>query len=253
MAVNIINQNADFFGNALAIVPPVDGFVAWHYLGGDAAKSTRNLVDLTKPATMIGAPTMGAGFCGLRGNHNYFELPITEDWDSYTLIAVARSTEAFNATVSRPYYISNRDFSAGYPANLHGASLGVTGTAGTAPRGNLAGLSAIVNATPILQTALDVADNSVWRFVAFSVRAGENQALYDKTGGVSATTSLAGVTRLRDHTKKFRIGADHTTNGPTSDVAFAAICNRGLVAAEIETLYQFVKPYMARHATPILI
>lgn len=224
----------DYSANADKLLLPVmRGVVGIYLLGGSLARSCANLADPTKPASPVGAPVISAGFASFVRLQSYLDTGLPET-QNMTLYAIGRSSASFVAQANRPVFIGNQGSSPTYSA-AHGVTLGVNGTAGAAPRGNLAMIGSYLNgAAPSNQPAqVDVLDLSAWRAFAGTIGAPDvSNTLYDLTGNVNTPLSIA-RTRVMNASRTLLIGSDWASSGAPCDMALAVICNVVHTAAEI--------------------
>jgi hypothetical protein len=111
--------------------------------------------------------------------------------------------------------------------------------------------TATVGGTPTADnlTTAGTAATASWRFIAATTD-GTNYALYDKTAGAVITKTNANARILA--TAPTLVGNYYASSRQgTSEQAMAGVYNRGLTSAEVETIYQYAKGYMARRSITI--
>lgn len=261
MTTRITIAGADFSANAVGFIPPVaDGLLGWFYLGGTIAETQRDRAGIAD-GVLAGNPTISAGYVTFSGysSGQRMQTSIVET-ANITLLTVARSSDAFAAGATKPMFLSNYGADPGNSNLLIGASLYVEG--GTPPA-MLVRMGGGQNNNGTIQgqvnTNITTADGTGWNFYAGSMAAtssntaatGNARKLYNSTTDQSHTTS--NYPRVPHTVNTFRVGAAYNANfSGFCDVAFAAIYNRVLSDAEVETIYQAVKARLAaKHSITI--
>lgn len=254
MATILTVTGADFSANSVGFIAPVaDGLVGWWYLGGTEAETKRDRAGIAD-ATLGGSPTISPGYVSFGGYSagQWLQTQVAET-AAFTMLCVARSTEAAHSGTDKPMFVSNYGQDAGNGGVVNGASVYIDG--GTVPAGTLrlgAGQNANGTVQAQVNTNFSVAGSTSWNFYAgrlASTSADNTQALnarhlFGKTSGQSHTTS--NYPRVPHSVNKMRIGSCFNSGFSGScDVAFAAFYSRALADAEIETIYQAVKARMA--------
>lgn len=254
MATILTVTGADFSANSVGFIAPVaDGLVGWWYLGGTEAETKRDRAGIAN-ATLGGSPTINAGYASFGGYSagQWLQTAVTET-AAFTMLCVARSTEAAHSGTDLPMFVSNYGNDAGNGGTPIGASIYIS--AGTVPAGTLRlGGGQNANGTVLgqINTTFSVAASTSWNFYAgrlASTSANNTQQLnarhlFGKTSGQSHTTN--NYPRVVHSVNKMRIGAGfHSGFSGSCDVAFAALYSRALTDDEVETIYQAVKARMA--------
>ncbi len=253
MATILTVTGADFSANSVGFIAPVaDGLVGWWYLGGTEAETKRDRAGIAN-ATLGGSPTINAGYASFGGysSGQWLQTAVTET-AAFTMLCVARSTEAAHSGTDLPMFVSNYGSDAGNGGASIGASLYVA--SGTVPAG-VVRLGGGENSNGTIQghisANISVAAATSWNFYAGRLESTSSditQALnarkvYDKTTAQTGTATSR--PRVPHSVNKMRIGACFYSGFSGScDVAFAAFYSRALTDDEIETIYQAVKARM---------
>lgn len=245
---------ADFSGNSVAFIPPVvDGLLGWWYLGDSEAKSERDRAGIAD-AVMVGSPTIETGYVsfGGHGSGQWFQTDVVET-KAFSMLCVARSTEAAHTGTNLPMFVSNYGDDAGNGGAPIGASLYVA--SGTVPAGIVRVGGGQDNAGTVqgqINTLITVAAATSWNFLAGRMESTSSdntqqlngRKIYGKTSAQTGTSS--NFPRVVHSVNKMRIGASYSGGfSGTCDIAFAAFYNRALTDDEFETAYQAVKSRMA--------
>lgn len=241
MTTIITVTGVDAADNSIGFAPPVSsGLRAWFHLGTDAASTVRNRAPGGSAGTITGSPTYSAGYMSSTGVANRLNTSLV-DVNDCTLLVVARSSADFTGSTTRPNLIGTF---ASQSSGIAGASIYVTGTPSAAPAATLA-MSASRDAAGVpTQNAasITVADFSDWTFLAGTAAAGATtaaRAIYDKTNGVSATSTPA-TGRLLNTGSVVSIANFTSLTQGQCDVAWAAFYNVVLTEAAIDKIYAFV-------------
>jgi len=236
MGVLLTVKNADFSANAVAFVPPVvDGLEYWNYFGGTAANSVRNMVTGKTASSLVGSPTVGAGF--ISASQTDCVRTAILDQAEVTLLAVGRGPANVN-TSGWGMMISNY----GSGGASQGSSVAFVGSGSF--KGGVGTAVARVNGVDINAAPdLPSADHSAWTYA--EARIGNAfLRVRDRTRNTGSTVT-PGSARVTSGTA-YRVGAPYggvTTFG--MDIAFAAIYSRVLTDAEVDSVYQRVKAYLS--------
>lgn len=261
MATILTVTGADFSANSVGFIAPVaDGLVGWWYLGGTEAETKRDRAGIAN-ATLGGSPTIHAGYASFGGfsSGQWLQTEVTET-AAFTMLCVARSTEAAHSGTDLPMFVSNYGNDAGNGGTTIGASIYVA--SGTAPAGTVrlgGGQNNNGTVQGQISTTITVAAATSWNFYAgrmASTSADNTQTLnarhlFGKTSGQSHTTN--NYPRVVHSANRMRIGSCFNSGFSGScDVAFAAFYSRALTDDEIETIYQAVKTRAAaKHSITI--
>jgi len=261
MTTRITIAGADFSANAVGFIPPVaDGLAGWFYLGDTIAETQRDRAGIAD-GVLVGSPTINAGYVSFNGysSGQRMQTSIVET-ANITLLTVARSSDAFSSGATKPMFVTNYGADPGHSNLLIGASIYVDG--GTPPAA-LVRLGGGQDNNGTVQgqvnTVLTTADATIWNFYAGSLAAtssdtaatGNARKLYNSTTAQTGTSS--NYPRVPHTVNTFRVGAAYNANfSGFCDIAFAAIYNRVLSDAEVETIYQAVKTRLAgKHSITI--
>lgn len=81
----------------------------WITSGADLNVARRNLVPGGVDATVIGSPTLHAGYTSVKSNMNFFQTDVATipDTAEFTALVVARTFDTLAAAATRPCFISN--------------------------------------------------------------------------------------------------------------------------------------------------
>ncbi len=256
MATILTVTGADFSANSVGFIAPVaDGLVGWWYLGGTEAETKRDRAGIAN-ATLGGSPTINDGYVSFRGldDGDYLQTSVMET-DEITIMCVAKSSDTFADGNHKPMFISNYGTDSGSGGALIGASIYVDG--GTAPAGTVrlgGGQNNSGSYTAYVSTNFSTTNVAVWNFYSGTMTAAGgtgSRILTNSTTDQTNNTSPA-YPRRSNTVRAFRIGAAYASFNGTCDVAFAAIYNRVLTPAEVETVYQAVKTRLAaKHSITI--
>lgn len=254
MATILTVTGADFSANSVGFIAPVaDGLVGWWYLGGTEAETKRDRAGIAD-ATLGGSPTIQSGYASFGGysSGQWLQTAVTET-AAFTMLCVARSTEAAHSGTDLPMFVSNYGADSGSGGANRGASLYID--AGTWPAGS-ARLGASINNNGTvgsnINAAFIVTDATAWNFYAGRIpnTSSDNtqqlnaRKLFCKTTGQTDTETT--YPHVPSVANAMRIGACFSSAFSGScDVAFAAFYSRAMTDDEIETIYQAVKVRMA--------
>lgn len=257
MATVLTISGADFSANSVGYLAPVsNGLLGLWFLGGSVAETQLDRAGIAN-AVLAGSPTIGNGYVSFRGldDGDYLQTSVMET-DEITIMCVAKSSDTFADGNHKPMFISNFGTDSGSGGALIGASIYVDG--GTAPAGTVrlgGGQNNSGSYTAYTSTTFSTSNVATWNFYSGTMTAAGgtgSRILTNSTTDQTNNTSPA-YPRRSNTVRAFRIGASHSAsfNG-TCDVAFAAIYNRVLTPAEVETVYQAVKTRLAaKHSITI--
>lgn len=255
---------ADYSANALFYVAPVQrGLSGLWLLGGDAARTARNLSGPGKaPANIIGTPTYQAGYASLKSRLNYLDTLLPET-PALSAILVLRSLDTYAANANYPAFISNFgvDTAAGEgAAAAQGVRISVSAAypGDTPPTANHALGYSMINAgtisRPSVPSLIRQAYNT-WRAMAVVIRADGSSSLRNLTSGQVTSVGAQAGTRELNTTQSLLLGSD----GPggslagTLDMAAAVTANVDWTDAEITAQYAWLKALVAKRDPTIVI
>lgn len=243
MATIIKVKGADFSANAVGFIPPVAADLAgWFFPNGSLAQAKRNLAPGGADAAVTGAPVIGTAYTRFKGRTNYLDTGLAET-PAITLLAVARAVIPASGS-AQALIVSN--YGSGTGVSLTKPQLtapsSVSGTENV-----YAGFSA---PTGLATASAVVSNGTAWAFTAGVVTPGTGLQFIDKTRGLLGSLSTATARSLGTSSLLIGSGYDISWTGE-SDIAFAAIYTRALEAAEIDTVYQFVKTYLAKRSITV--
>lgn len=234
--LDIVLKDVSYSRRALAYDLPVKaGCVGWWFLGGDIDQSAVNLAEGYPDATVIGSPAINDYYLGLKSKNNILrtEALLGSAW---TLIVVGRNTDTLVDAEHQPVLIGTSGESGG--GNIFHNATTTTVAMNSYPGG-------VSNTLTLASTPGN------WKMAA-AVADADNQTLYNLTLGTSDTEANSGA--LTPSTTKVGIGGGGNmlnSQQGTSDIAMAAIYNRVLAEAELETIYDRLKPYYAPRSISI--
>jgi hypothetical protein len=240
---------ADFSAVAGGFIPPIaEGLKYWNFFGGDAAKSARNLAPGGAAAALVNSPAISPSYVSLGGASQsgaaYIETGVAET-AALTYLLVSRATADMAVQGNRPMLIGNYNFA----ASPKGAALyDVVATIIRADAAYTDGATISSATTDINVTSGQLA---AWNFKAASFGNATPRKVYNKTLGASATSGAETRQRSLNTAATIRVGTSLSGLFGPNDQAFAAVYNRQLTDAEIETIYQFVKTYLAARSITI--
>lgn len=264
MGVRIVVKDADFSDNAVGYIAPVpEGLEYLNFFGGSTAKLQRNLAPGKPAGVVVGAPTINAISAVFTHLTNYIQTS-APDAHNKTLFAVARTLlpKAEGIVIS-----NSRSARSTGPAGLP-TTTGTTLMFRTSvePNAGLIGeqmiaaqwdgvtdTSSLPNGVSIIGRPLGVISALVGR-----TNNGDGQLattkfrkVDDKTTGLKNVSSFSGA--VFDLGGAYRIGSTYAAFAGTAptEILFAAIWNRDLTDAEVETMYQAVKSYYSRRGIVI--
>lgn len=227
-------DSANFISGAIGLVPPVSRALAGIFiLGGSLELSRRNLAPgAAGPGTIVGAPTVEAGYITTASQSHYIDSGIAET-NAMTLIVVARAP--LLGSSNRPGLIGNYLNS---PAS--GAAVYIDGTTGTgfpigAPKLN------VMMGTLVSQSLTDP-DSSAWGYYEGSVFNGAGTILRERTAGVASAAATTATTRVRNTASNIRIGSmAHPSFTGNADISLAIIHADTLTTAEAAANYAWAQ------------
>ncbi|PSJ64514.1 hypothetical protein [Kumtagia ephedrae] len=238
----------------LGMMMPIGDIVAWHYPGGSLNESVVNHANIDAPATVTGAPTVGAhwlGFKSVTDSPKYLNTP-HPDGDEFTLIAVARTSNDMSGAEQFPTIVSTLLSSGG----ITGAHLGWTAHSvdgAGAPKGRIGGRAYFDNSgTPTeVISNLNQEDVSAFRAYAFTAKTGVGTAVYDLLAGTQDIDASA--LALAPSGRTWRIGSSYngTQRYGSCDGAAVVIANKAKELADIMKVYQQLKSYFGRRSITI--
>lgn len=254
MATIIKVAGADFSSNAIGFLPPISsGLLYWAFYGNTLAKSLMNLAPGGSGASVWSggaSPDVSAAYISTTGKINTTGKALDTGimaTSSVTLLSVGRSSDTLGSTSTRPFLISNFN-------STHGDGVYFSGTTGL-PQGTLTGTMSVSSGTPTTAGgSVSEANASLWGFRGISATASTNIKIFNRTTAQTTTVTSA-VPRLARTDYGYSIGGGGGGVGGSftgqADHAFAAVYGRALSDAEIDTIYAFVKTYLAAKSITI--
>jgi hypothetical protein len=245
MGVDMIVSGADFSASGI-FDPPVDAdWKLWLY-PQNLTKAAQNLIDGGGGVTLTGSPTEVPSGVKLKSLTNSLDTTIAEQVvQSWIMVCKADQDTTVPAQV--PCFM-------GSYGSVNGNTVGAMVSPYAAGRIYFT-WSEVANGVYAQQRIGHpaVQDISQHRFYA-AVSDGVNYAFYDKSAGLTYTTTRPGTTRALGTGLPIRVGSrwSGTAYGESSHV-FDAVCNTALTAGDVDVLYKAVKAYLASLTTPIAI
>lgn len=229
MSLSIAIKTASFSKIIATTIPQQTGLVYAGVLGGDQAKSERNLVIDSASAAMVGAPTINAN--SVEGSYlnafNTGRLPTAE----VTFLALIKKKAALTGIA---HAITNYSQSTSEHETLCQSSSGALRMYG--------GFGASNNVLASTSTAA-IADGG-WYVAAGTVSASAVAVKFIVAGAVTSV-STAGTGRLHNSARAYSVGgqmAGPVSNGPqTQETAAAFIWDRVLTDAQLLEVYSWLK------------
>jgi hypothetical protein len=251
MGLSIVVKGADFSNGAVGYIPPVpNGLQYLNIFGGEGINQGRNLALGKSGAEVVGAPVVGQNSATFVPLTSYIQTSVA-DSDSITMMVVARSPVPRANTMIVSNYGSNRKAASGTtfatslmmrPQSAPNAEqtyeeMGASewdGANSSSSNFRAASMLRPIGGIQALVGRREGVATSKWRRV-------DNKTA--KTSAVS--TPIAGT--VFDLGQPYRVGCGYTQYGSLvgPEVFFAAIWDRALTDAEVETMYQAVKAYYA--------
>lgn len=241
MARIIASQSAEGF--ATKFLPPVsEGLLAWHFLNGSLEKAARNYAIGKPDASIVGAPTIGAGSVGFKGLANFLQTSIEEvTTGTYYMIGKTTDTRADNA--HNPMYFGTfQSPAASGGGNTFGVSMAwsspsvISGFAsrGTSTADDTSAAAQLTNLNP-----------NTWALYCLRTPGvGQGNVLTNLTTGAEAV-GPAGADRLRS-TGRFRIGSGYQTYEGLCDMAHWSAFAGYHTTEQMAAVYKTLKPYAAK-------
>lgn len=231
---NSIQISGATFANALTslTLPDRSDLIAEYVFGGDATESVKNRANSSAPLTAVGAATYSSNSVTTTGLSTYFTTGLTPGQNStHIIVRKAPSTGVFIL-----------DF--GNDDNLEGAALGFGSYSGSSIFYDTRGYTSMT-APP------NLAFPSVGSSFVFQAGVHNTQVaarLYQYASGVQSFDD--GVVKAITPAPIY-IGSKATGSGVTREIAYAAIFNRSLSAAEIAAAYTSLKAYLATRGVTV--
>lgn len=237
----------NFAANAAFFIPAVaDGLVGMWHLGGTVAQTQKNLKVGGVDATLAGSPTVNAGSVDFGGfsSGQWLQLPYYET-DTITLLVVAKSSDTFAGSATKPMFMSNYGTDSGSGGATIGAGIYVDG--GTPPAATVRMAGGQNNSgtyTANVNTTFSVANATIWNFYAGKMQAAagtNSHALVNSTTDQLNQTSST-YPRRSNQVRLMRVGAGYSSAfSGTCSISYAALFSTFLSADQIELLYQAEK------------
>lgn len=238
--IDLSPPSSDFTNLGIGLIPPVfDGLEYLGLFGSDATKSSRNYARGKPNGSIVGSPVFQPNYMSLDGDTSYLDTGVTETADM-TVIAVTRSTDTL-ATQDQFFYILGNQTGVSIPrAPASGAGMalyfGSTTSLGWRP-GYWSGSATVTG----LVTA--TVDPKVWGYIEATAGGGGRYVTHRTQGVTAGGTTVA----TRDPvTPKLRAGDVPSVNSGTGDMAILIVFSRILSAAELLTMYAWVKAVLVK-------
>lgn len=243
MGLRLTVPGADFEDRAIGFTPAVpDGLQGLFFLNGSIEKAARNLVVGRSPASVAGAPVVGAGVVRMRSSVDFLQTDIPET-AAMTVIAVAACPDTMADDLHRPMYVSNfgsqptgstPSFGAGlYVSAVNRVQMAATRFNNAEGTGSTSGSSGSTAQNP----------------ATLSFLCGRTRN--DRTGMSNLTQALSTAS---DYTYPrylsrgtMRIGSSYSPAFQgLSDIGFVAVYDRFISDAERDAMYAQIKSYFSR-------
>ena len=207
------------------------GLESLNMMGGGVNQSARNLAKNTTrgPATPYGTPVVNDYWMGLKTGSAWYELPFG-DFESTTLMVVARSTDTNAAAATQPVFLGTSD------GTSSGASLYVGSSSADRTIAYYASGSASASNNP-------GAGLTGWSMLVGRIgpTGTKTKNMADNDEGTGANPGGARVLGNR-----LKIGGGQGSSfAGMSDIAFAAVWSREISDAEATAAYNQVKAFYA--------
>lgn len=243
MGLRLTVPGADFEDRAIGFTPAVpDGLKGLFFLNGSIEKAARNLVVGRSPASVAGAPVVGAGVVRMRSSVDFLQTDIPET-AAMTVIAVAACPDTMADDLHRPMYVSN--FGSPYTGSVpsFGAGLYVSAANRIVMAGSRFSNAEGTGATSASSGPLEQAP------VTLSFLCGRTSNDRTEMNNLTQALSAAGNHVYPRHPAlgAMRIGSGYSASFQgLSDIGFVAIYDRFITNTERDAIYAQIKSYFSR-------
>lgn len=219
-----------------AKLPYLSQAVGYYLLGADAASTTKNLVPGSEypTASVVGSPAYGAGYAEVTGTTSRINGGFTSTTSAFTHIAVATA----------PWASGDRGSYCGYGVLINAEYMHSAIAMEQAKQ-----YFNYSNSGAVVSPSIDYTQGNSFALVAMTNDLSTIKG-YVRTGSAMLNTSAAAAGTPRAG-EQFKIGLNYGYGTPVK-IAAVATFNVALTQSQIEEVYAYLKPLLAKRGVAVL-